>query len=131
MHDVLHSLSLTAYINDLSRLVRMNEFICMFPPPLLLALLHESVVDIADNATHWYPYDGGNYYHGTHYIILQKAHNFVDVYILDNIPESFHYILNRFLAHTLKKCTYTILDIKKTFILYESTTMYRTLLQKP
>jgi len=70
MHDVLYSLSLTANINHLSWLVWMNEFIRVFPPPLLFALFHASVIDITNNATRRYPYDSGDDYHSTHNIIF-------------------------------------------------------------
>lgn len=105
MHDMLHPLSLTADVNHLSRLVRVNELVRMLPLPLLFAFFHTSMVDVTDNATRWYPYDGGDDYHSTDYIIFQKAHNFVDVYVLNDIPESFHHVLNSFLTYTLKECT--------------------------
>lgn len=107
MRDV-HSLSLTADVNHLSRLVRVNELVRMFPPQFLFTLLHTSVIDVTDDATRRDPYDGGNDYHGTDYIIFQKAHNFIDIYILDNVPESFHYVLDCFLAYSLKECVCNI-----------------------
>lgn len=118
MHDMLYSLSLTANVNHLSRLIRVNELVRMFPPPLLFALFHTSVVDVTDDATCRYPDDGGDDYYSTHYIIFQKAHNFIDVYILDDIPESFHYILNCFLTHALKKCAILNTKHKNCFCFY-------------
>lgn len=103
MHDVLYSLSLTTNVNHLPRLIRMNELVRVFPPPLLFALFHASVIDVTDNATRWYPYNSSDDYHSTHYIIFQKAHNFINVYILNDVPESFHHVLNCFLTHALKK----------------------------
>lgn len=109
MHDMLYPLlALTANIYHLSRLVRVNELVRVFPLPLFFALFHASMINVTDNATRRYPYNGSDDYHSTHYIIFQKAHNFVNVYILDNIPESFHYILNGFLTNTLKRYMHVI-----------------------
>lgn len=99
----MYSRSLTANINHLPMLIRMNEIVRMFPQPLLLTFLDTSMIDVTDNATRWYPYNGTDNYYSTHYVIFQKTHNFINIYIFDDVPKSFHYILNRFLTYALKE----------------------------
>lgn len=102
LHNLLYSCSLHAYINNLSLLVRMYKLIRMLPTPLLLAFSNSSVINVTDNAARGYPYDGSNNYNSSYYIIFQESHNFVNVYVLDNVPEPFHYILNCLLTNTLE-----------------------------
>lgn len=105
---MLYSRSLTADINHLSVLVRMDQFVCVLPTPLLFAFLDSSVIDVTDNATRRYPNNGSDDYHSSHYIIFQETHDLVDVYVFDDVPKSFHHILNRFLAYTLRKKEYML-----------------------
>lgn len=62
------------------------------------------MIDVTDHTTRWNPNNSSDDYHGSHYIIFEETHNFVDVYVFNDVPKSFHYILNRFLTNTLEEC---------------------------
>lgn len=100
---MLYSLSLTAYVNHLPVLLWVNELVRMFPSPFLLTFFHAPVIDITNNAACRYPHNGSDDYHSTHYIIFQETHNFIDIYIFDDVPKSFHYVLDCLLTYALKK----------------------------